>query len=101
MREPSGRYPRPGGAGDTGAMRASIEAPATHNRLGPETWEMVAEAYRHGATAKPVAAKWKVAPSSVYRQAAAMGAGKRAVGDARARAHARMVEEGEAATRAR
>ena len=53
-----------------------------------------------GATAKEVGARWKVAPSSVYRQAAAVGRGKRAVGDARARAHARMVEEEEAAHRA-
>jgi len=81
-------------------MKASIEAPATHYRLEPETWELAIEEYRNGASAKDVAAKWKVAPSSVYRQAALMGAGKRAVGDARARAHARMVEEEEAATRA-
>lgn len=81
-------------------MKASLEAPATHYRLEPETWELAIEEYRNGASAKDVAAKWKVAPSSVYRQAALMGAGKRAVGDARARAHARMVEEEEAATRA-
>lgn len=81
-------------------MKASLEAPATHYRLEPETWELAIEEYRNGASAKDVGAKWKVAPSSVYRQAALMGAGKRAVGDARARAHARMVEEEEAATRA-
>ena len=80
--------------------RRAEEAPATHYRLAPETWAMVVEEYADGASAKEVGAKWKVAPSSVYRQAAAAGRGKRSVGDARARAHARMVEEEEAAHRA-
>ena len=80
--------------------RRAEEAPATHYRLEPETWAMAVEDYADGATAKEVGAKWKMAPSSVYRQAAAMGRGKRSVGDARARAHARMVEEEEAAHRA-
>jgi hypothetical protein len=79
--------------------RASADAPATHFRLEPETWALAIEDYKNGATAKEVGAKWMVAPSSVYRQAAAMGSGKRNVGDARARAHARMVEEEEAAHR--
>lgn len=81
-------------------MKATSEAPATHYRLAPETWELAIEDYRNGASAKEVGAKWKVAASSVYRHAALMGAGKRAVGDARARAHARMVEEEEASLRA-
>lgn len=80
--------------------RASADAPATHFRLSPETWALAIEDYKNGATAKEVAAKWMTAPSSVYRQAAQAGAGKRDVGDARARAHARLVEEEEAATRA-
>ena len=80
--------------------RRAEEAPATHYRLAPETWALVVEDYADGASAKEVGAKWKVAPSSVYRQAAAVGRGKRSVGDARARAHARMVEEEEAAHRA-
>lgn len=80
--------------------RRAEEAPATHYRLAPETWALVVEDYADGATAKEVGAKWKVAPSSVYRQAAAVGRGKRSVGDARARAHARMVEEEAAAHRA-
>ena len=80
--------------------RASSDAPATHYRLSPETWALAIVDYRNGASAKAVGAKWMVAPSSVYRQAKLMGAGKRDVGDARARAHARMVEEEEAATRA-
>ena len=80
--------------------RRAEEAPATHYRLAPETWALAVEEYADGASAKEVGAKWKVAPSSVYRQAAAVGRGKRSVGDARARAHARMVEEEEAAHRA-
>lgn len=54
---------------------------------------MVIEDYKNGATAKDVAAKWKTSPGSVYRHAALACGGKRAVGDARSRAHARMVEE--------
>ncbi len=81
-------------------MKATTEAPATHYRLAPETWELAIEDYRNGASAKEVGAKWKVSASSVYRHAGEMGAGKRAVGDARARAHARMVEEEEASLRA-
>ncbi|MFC5346106.1 hypothetical protein ACETK8_04520 [Brevundimonas staleyi] len=80
--------------------KASADAPATHFRLEAETWALAIEDYKNGATAKEVGAKWMVAPSSVYRQAALMGAGKRNVGDARARAHARLVEEEEAAHRA-
>lgn len=54
---------------------------------------MVIEDYKNGATAKDVAAKWKTSPGSVYRHAALACGGKRAVGDARSRAYARMVEE--------
>ena len=79
--------------------RAYAEAPATHFRLKPETWALIAEEYKNGATAKDLAAKWKVAPSSVYRYACRDGWTKKGMGDARARAHARMVEEEEAAHR--
>lgn len=89
-----------GPAHDVGMTRAHIEAPATHFRLEDETWALAIEDYKNGATAKDVAAKWMVAPSSVYRQAALAGAGKRKVGDARSRAHARLVEEEEASSRA-
>ncbi|MBX9460345.1 MAG: hypothetical protein KL785_03785 [Brevundimonas sp.] len=80
--------------------RAYVEAPATHYRLSDETWAIIAEEYRDGATAKDLGAKWKVAPSSVYRHACKDGWTKKSMGDARARAHARMVEEEEAASRA-
>ncbi|QTN19452.1 hypothetical protein HZ989_14770 [Brevundimonas sp. AJA228-03] len=79
--------------------RAYVEAPATHFRLKPETWAIIAEEYRNGATAKDIGAKWKVAPSSVYRYACRDGWTKKGMGDARARAHARMVEEEEASVR--
>ena len=79
--------------------RAYAEAPATHYRLKPETWAIIAEEYKNGATAKELGAKWKVAPSSVYRYACRDGFTKKGMGDARARAHARMVEEEEAAHR--
>lgn len=79
--------------------RAYVEAPATHYRLSDETWAIIAEEYRDGATAKDVGAKWKVAPSSVYRHACRDGWTKKSMGDARARAHARMVEAEEEASR--
>ncbi|WGM32202.1 hypothetical protein [Brevundimonas sp. NIBR11] len=79
--------------------RAYVEAPATHFRLKPETWAIIAEEYKNGATAKDLGAKWKIAPSSVYRYACRDGFTKKSMGDARARAHARMVEEEEAAHR--
>ena len=79
--------------------RSYVEAPATHFRLKPETWALIAEEYKNGATARDIGAKWKVAPSSVYRYACRDGWTKKAMGDARARAHARMVEEEEAAHR--
>lgn len=79
--------------------RAYAEAPATHFRLKPDTWAIIAEEYKNGATAKDLGAKWKVAPSSIYRYACRDGWTKKGMGDARARAHARMVEEEEAAHR--
>ncbi|MBU1347789.1 MAG: hypothetical protein KKA16_12685 [Alphaproteobacteria bacterium] len=79
--------------------RSYVEAPATHFRLKPETWAIIAEEYKNGATAKDIGAKWKVAPSSVYRYACRDGFTKKRMGDARARAHARMVEEEEASAR--
>jgi hypothetical protein len=79
--------------------RSYVEAPATHFRLKPETCAIIAEEYKNGATAKDIGAKWKVAPSSVYRYACRDGFTKKGMGDARARAHARMVEEEEASAR--
>lgn len=79
--------------------RAYAEAPATHFRLKPETWALIAEEYKNGATAKDLGAKWKVSATTVYRYACRDGWTKKGMGDARARAHARMVEEEEAAHR--
>lgn len=79
--------------------KAYVDAPATHFRLKPETWAIIAEEYKNGATARDIGAKWKVAPKTVYRYACRDGWTKKTMGDARARAHARMVEEEEAASR--
>lgn len=73
------------------------DAPPTYYRLSEETWAEIVEEYKNGATAKDLGAKWKVAPTSVYRHACAGGWSKKKCGDARARAHARMVEEEEQA----
>jgi len=78
------------------SMRATIEAPATHYRLSPETWAEIVEEYLDGATAKEVAAKWKTSAGSVYRWTKELKpGGKRGNGEARARAHARLVAEEE------
>ncbi|WP_428150694.1 hypothetical protein [Brevundimonas sp.] len=79
--------------------RACAEAPATHFRLKPETWAIIAEEYKNGAMAKDLGAKWKVSATTIYRYACRDGWTKKSMGDARARAHARMVEEEEAAHR--
>ena len=82
-------------------MKSSAEAPATHYRLSDEVKALAVEEYLNGATAIDVATKWKTSAGSVYRWARlAQPGGKRAVGDARSRAHARMVEEEEASLRA-
>ena len=72
--------------------RAPPEAPATYFRLSAATWALIVEEYANGARAKELGAKWKVAPNSVYRQAAATGLTKRDCGDRRARAHAKSAE---------
>lgn len=64
---------------------------ATYYRLTDATWAQVVEEYANGARAKPLAAKWNVAASSIYRHAAAAGLTKRDAGDKRARAHAKAV----------
>jgi len=79
--------------------RAYAEAPATHFRLKPETWAIIAEEYKNGAMAKDLGAKWKVSATTIYRYACRDGWTKKSMSDARARAHARMVEEEEAAHR--
>lgn len=82
-----------------GMPRSSVEAPATHFRLKPETWALIAEEYKNGATAKELGAKWKVSGTSIYRYACRDGWTKKAVSDVRARAHAQSVEDEQAAAR--
>lgn len=72
-------------------------AHATHFRLSPESWLLILEAYREGATAKELAAKWKVAPGTIYRYVRERGFTKKANSDAIARAHAQMIADEEAA----
>lgn len=74
---------------------------ATHFRLSPESWQLILEAYRDGATAKELAAKWKVAPGTIYRYVRERGFTKKANSDAIARAHAQAMEDEEAEALAR
>jgi len=77
--------------------RAVPDAPATHFRLSADSWALIAEAYRNGATARQLAARWKVSPTTIYRYACRDGFTKKARSDAVARAHAQAaVEEEEA-----
>lgn len=71
-------------------------AHATHFRLSPESWQLILEAYRDGATAKELAAKWKVAPGTIYRYVRERGFTKKHTSDAIARAHAQKVADEEA-----
>lgn len=84
-----------------GMSRAVPEAPATHFRLSPDSWARIAEAYRNGASARELAVKWKVSPSTIYRYACRDGFTKKRDSDAVARAHAQMIAEEEAADLAR
>ncbi len=72
--------------------RAVPPARATHYRLSAETWALIAEEYAGGASAKEVAARWKVSPKTIYRRACLDGFTKAAVGEARARENAARVE---------
>lgn len=81
--------------------RALPDAPATHFRLSPESWAEIAEAYRNGASARQLAAKWRVSPSTIYRYACRDGFTKKRASDAVARAHARALDAEDEAERAR
>lgn len=70
---------------------------ATHFRLTEDSWKLIAEAYRNGATARELAAKWKVSPTTIYRYACRDGFTKKHHSDAIARANARKWAEEEAA----
>lgn len=80
-----------------GMARAYPEARATHFRLKDETWAIIGKEYRNGATARELAVKWMVSPTSIYRHACEDGWTKKACGDQRAWANAREVEAREAA----
>ena len=74
---------------------------ATHFRLSPESWLLILEAYRDGATAKELAARWKVAPGTIYRYVRERGFTKKVNSDGIARAHAQAMDDEEAADLAR
>jgi len=71
--------PLPGEAGLVPLEEARAYDPqATWNRHALESWAMIAEEYKAGATAKQLAVKWRVAPTSIYRHAYQEGWSKKA-----------------------
>jgi len=70
---------------------AHAEAPPTWFRLSEESWAEIRNAYRNGATARELAARWKVSPTTIYRYACAGGWTKKRDSDAVARAHAAEI----------
>jgi len=76
---------------------AHSDAPTTYFRLSEESWAEIREAYRNGATARELAIRWRVSPTTIYRNACAGGWTKKKSSDAVARAHARAIAEEEAA----
>lgn len=80
-----------------GMIKNRPNSHATHFRLSPESWIEILEAYQNGATAKELAARWKVAPGTIYRYVRERGFTKKANSDAVARAHAQAMADEEAA----
>ena len=77
------------------------DARPTWFRLSEDSWALIAEEYKNGATADELSAKWKVAARTIYRRAGLGGWTKKAHGDAVAREHAAAFEaQAEAARRA-
>jgi hypothetical protein len=62
----------------TVAEARALDPQATYLRLTPECWDMVGAAYMNGVTAKQLAVKWKVSPTSIYRHAGLKGWTKKA-----------------------
>lgn len=60
-----------------------------HWRLGAETWAIILEEYRNGATAPELSAKWRVSIHAIRKKVTETGAAKRDHGDAQALAQAR------------
>ena len=84
-----------------GMIKNRPNSHATHFRLSPESWIEILEAYRNGATARELAARWKVAPGTIYRYVRERGFTKKANSDAVARAHAQRIADEEAEVLAR
>ena len=62
----------------TVAQARALDPQATYLRLTPECWDMIGAAYMNGTTAKQLAVKWKVSPTSIYRHAGLVGWTKKA-----------------------
>lgn len=77
------------------------DARPTWFRLSEDSWAQIADAYKNGATAGELSAKWKISARTIYRYASLYGWTKKAHGDAVAREHAAAIEaEAEASRRA-
>lgn len=85
-----------GGMTSTSAVPAA-DRPANYS-LGPETWTLILQEYREGATAPFLAKKWRVSVSAVRAQITRRASTKRDWGDAQAvgQALARAAELEEA-----
>ena len=59
-----------------------------HYRLSTETWAMILEEYKGGATAPALSVKWRVSVHALRKRATQHKATKRDHGDAKARAGA-------------
>ena len=65
------------------ASPIAADRPA-HYRLSTETWELILQEYREGATAPFLSRKWRVSVHAIRKRATQHGATKRDWGDAQA-----------------
>lgn len=75
------------GSLDAGAPGSALTAPSdrpAHYRLSTETWEIILEAYRQGATVPELALQWRVSEHALRKRITVHGATKRDWGDAQA-----------------
>ncbi len=70
--------PPPGAAGLIPVREArALDPQPTWNRHTPESWAMIGREFLAGATAKQLAVKWNVSPTSIYRHGALEGWSKK------------------------
>ena len=83
------------------ALTAPSDRPA-HYRLSTETWEIILEAYRQGATVPELSLLWRVSEHTLRKRITVHGATKREWGDAQALQQAETrLGEAQAYARAR